>query len=105
MRRFLGFLLTASSLLAAPARVVSLNGAWQFALDPLRKGVEHGWAAAPFDGRAWDRVDVPHSWPADKRYPYIGVAWYRRSFPAPARIAGDHVRLRLERRLPGPGCG
>jgi beta-glucuronidase len=96
MRRFLGFLLTASSLLAAPARVVSLNGDWQFALDPLRKGVEHGWAAAPFDGRAWDRVDVPHSWPADKRYPYIGVAWYRRSFPAPARIAGDHVRLRFE---------
>jgi beta-glucuronidase len=95
MRRFLGLLLTAGSLLAAPARLVSLNGAWQFALDPLRKGVEHGWAATPFDGRAWDRVDVPHSWPADKRYPYIGVAWYRRTFSSPARNPGDHVRLRF----------
>jgi beta-glucuronidase len=91
MRLFLGVLLTAS-LPAAP-RVTSLDGDWQFALDPLRKGVEYGWTNAPFDARAWDRVEVPHSWQADKRYPYIGAAWYRRTFPAPARANNECVRL------------
>ena len=95
MRRFLGLLLTAGSLAAATARVVSLNGAGQFPLDPLRRGLGHGWAAALIDGLGRDRVDVPHSRPADERYPYIGVAWCCRAFPALTRNSGGHVRLRF----------
>jgi beta-glucuronidase len=49
----------------------------------------------PFNPRMWDRVEVPHSWPADKRYPYIGIAWYRRTFASPARRPDEHVRLRF----------
>lgn len=73
---------------------VDLNGPWRFALDPHQTGEQHGWYKSPTPGgdSNWARVTVPHCWPVDPRYPYTGVAWYRRTFPTPAG-AGQHVRL------------
>jgi beta-glucuronidase len=72
-----------------------LSGEWRFALDPLRNGMSNGWMTPPFDMRMWDVVSVPHSWPADRRYPFNGVAWYRREFTAPPVQDGENVRLRF----------
>ena len=93
LRLLLGLLITAVSLAAQPSRLVSLDGEWQFALDPLRKGTQYGWMTPPFGSQSWDKVQVPHSWPADKRYPYIGTAWYRRTFLSPVHAQGERVML------------
>ncbi len=73
------------------AMLVPLDDNWYFALDPLEKGVAHGWHKPDSEWdrsehhprRRWDQVSVPHSWSVEPRYEYTGVAWYRRSFFVP----------------------
>jgi beta-glucuronidase len=75
---------------------VSLGGEWRFAVDPAGEGERDRWFAPELDERRWDRVDVPHCWPIDPRYPYTGRAWYRRTFPSPDAVGDRHVRLEFD---------
>ena len=84
---------------------ISLNGPWLFAVDPVERGVELGWhlpgdvdetIGAIGAGKNWDRVTVPHAWPADPRYQHTGTAWYRRPLEVPEEAAGQRVRLAFE---------
>ena len=64
---------------AAPARAVQdLDAGWRF----VRQDVA-GASEAPFDDRAWSRVNLPHTWNAtdgdDGGTYYRGVGWYRRT--------------------------
>ncbi len=75
---------------------ISLDGAWRFAIDPIRRGEADGFATVAYDqANHWDQVEVPHVWSLDPRWPYTGAAWYRREFTAPP-LAGRHARLRFE---------
>ena len=98
-RRFLeagGALLAADTALGAapPATmtqgaVVSLNGTWQFRPDPK--------AASEPPGEGWMDVTVPHTWQVMQEWAdYLGVAWYRRDFDAPAEWASGVVRVEFE---------
>jgi len=92
-----GMLLT-TSLFAAepPARPqVSLDGEWEFRMDPQREGEAGKWfepsVAFP------DKIQVPGNWQAQGfgepihlvRHNYQGIAWYRRSFEVPKDWASD----------------
>jgi beta-galactosidase len=69
--------------------VQSLDGTWSFTVDPEQ---------AKADGTEdWDSIDVPGNWDALPDYwDHFGIAWYRRTFIAPADWESKHVRLRFE---------
>ena len=78
----------------APARVVSLNGAWRFTPDYQGVGESAQWFAPAYNDGVWDQVTVPHTWSHDPRFTgFIGAGWYRLRFNAPAVAPGGHVRL------------
>lgn len=83
----------------------SLNGEWNFALDPGNRGEALDWYAPwqPLKNsitglqKDWDKVEVPHSYSIDKRYEgYHGHAWYKRTFTFTGDPTTEHVRLRFE---------
>lgn len=76
---------------------LSLDGQWQFQLDPQETGVKSGWhgSEVPFA----DRIVVPGAWdaqgfgePTDKlRHNHVGKAWYKRTVAIPAEWAGRRI--------------
>ncbi len=89
-------LVVATSRPLAAQTSISLNGPWLFTIDYQRNGEANRWFAADRPTGRWDSVTVPHCWPVDPRYQYIGPAWYRRQFRAPQEWSANHVRLRFE---------
>lgn len=87
-----------------PARqVYSMDKNWKFYFgDPA------GAEKTAFNDRNWRTLDVPHDWsvemaidenePAGGRGGYFptGKGWYRKTFTAPANIAGKQVRLEFD---------
>lgn len=73
---------------------IPLRDGWEFRLDPSEAALlsdQHN------DGPGWERVQVPHTWQSLGRSPeYVGVAWYRLRFEAPANWASQHVRIEFE---------
>jgi beta-glucuronidase len=102
---FAWFATPAPALSNGQAAEVTLDGDWFFALDPLRRGEEHGWNLPPADWsgngtlvlKNWDRVVTPHDYLTDPRYEWTGVAWYRRLVSVPKLGDGEVCRLQLGR--------
>ena len=67
--------------LAANSRI-DLNRDWRFRTDPAAAGAKSGWINQLPSGT--EPVSVPHTWNIGKYDEYEGVAWYFRSFTAPA---------------------
>lgn len=81
-----------------PARLMAgpheqLPDEWQFAWDPDGVGETQSWFAAECDTSpwlkisdkgAWDTQAAGQAWKAEHGADYVGVAWYRTSFTAPA---------------------
>lgn len=86
------------------AQEISLNGTWNFAIDPLSKGEIAGWQKpwkvaekdTSYFAEAFDKVTVPHCWSLDRRYNHIGKSWYRKGFNLPSDIKDKTVRLHFE---------
>lgn len=86
------------------AQEISLNGTWNFAIDPLSKGEIAGWQKpwklaekdTSYFAEAFDKVAVPHCWSLDRRYNHIGKSWYRKGFKLPTDIKDKTVRLHFE---------
>jgi len=88
---------------------LSLAGRWEFALDPNGAGAKEGWAGHTLP----DSIDLPNTtdvarkgklqetteeaWKLSRRYPYEGLAWYRKTFTVPQEWKGKEVALYLER--------
>jgi hypothetical protein len=88
---------------------ISLAGKWEFSLDPNATGAKEGWAAHALA----DSIELPtttdvackgkfqpptqESGKLTRRYPYEGLAWYRKSFTVPLEWKGDDVALYIER--------
>lgn len=76
---------------------LSLNGTWQFRLDPERIGLLKGWHQPSSPLSDWSAVAVPHTWQiAHGITEYFGVAWYQRVFQAPAFWKEQTVRIEFE---------
>ena len=76
---------------------ISLDGEWQFRMDPQREGEAGKW----FDlgGDFPDRIKVPGNWQAQGfgepvrlvRNNYQGLAWYRRTIEVPNGWKGQRI--------------
>ncbi len=84
------------------AQQTSLNGTWNFALDPTKSGETFDWHKpwkieenTPLGYTAgWDVAEVPHCFSIDKRFEgYIGTVWYRRMFEYNGNLSQKHLRL------------
>jgi beta-glucuronidase len=82
---------------ARAANEIDLGGAWCFAVDPVQRGEANGWHRPGLVVRDWAEVQTPHCWTVDPRYPYVGTAWYRRTFSLPPGAANQHARVVFER--------
>jgi len=76
------------------SRCIPLRDGWEFRLDP-------GGATSTSDSLErvddWKAVQAPHTWQSLGRSPeYVGIAWYRIRFEAPASWASLHVRIEFE---------
>jgi beta-glucuronidase len=88
---------TAKPLSACPVATVSLDGPWQFQLDPESTGENRNLPNASAWPSGAKEVCVPHTWQIDENSSgYFGTAWYRRTFNTPAEWAGRTVRLEFE---------
>jgi len=89
----------AAAAFAAGRPTMSLNGPWQFRLDPADAGEKEQWfdAKAPFDAT----IQVPGAWDAQGfgaetpklKHNFVGKGWYRRQVNIPADWKGKHLFL------------
>lgn len=104
MKKHLLGLLISLAFFQTQAQEISLNGTWNFAIDPLSKGEIAGWQKpwkltgkdSSYFVETFDKVTVPHCWSLDRRYNHIGKSWYRRGFTLPSDIKDKTVRLHFE---------
>ena len=79
----------------APRPRISLDGPWSFATDPHDAGISERW----YQRTGFERtLSLPGAWQlagADL-VAYTGVAWYQRSFEAPALASGERLVLGFE---------
>jgi len=86
---------TAMSALLSEA--ISLNGLWDFCLDPQNEGLTAKWYQEEAPASLRRQVTVPHTWQIEpENTDYMGAGWYRRSFYAPAYWSGRAVRIEFE---------
>jgi beta-galactosidase len=75
----------------------TLNGLWQFRMDPDRVGHANGWYKPAESSDGWQSVTVPHTWQITQdSAEYFGTAWYRRTFEAPQQWSERCVRIEFE---------
>ncbi|MCB9850854.1 MAG: glycoside hydrolase family 2 protein [Phycisphaerales bacterium] len=80
----------------AVRRVVDVNAGWRF-----HKGDVESAGKAAFDDKAWESVDLPHTWNAQdgqdggNNY-YRGPGWYRRSLGELKGVVGKRVFIRFQ---------
>lgn len=98
---------------------LSLDGTWEYRLDPEDRGLAEKWYAQPFQAQGSLRlpgtldeagIGQPATQSADsvtrevmlhltRKNAYVGVAWYRKEIQIPAGWKGRETRLFLERAL------
>ncbi|MBM4038757.1 MAG: hypothetical protein FJ290_09600 [Planctomycetes bacterium] len=91
----------AAAAFAAGRPTISLDGAWQFRVDPNDAGEKEQWfdAKAPFK----DTIQVPGAWDAQGfgaetpklRHNFVGKGWYRRQVNIPAEWKGKRLFLTI----------
>jgi beta-glucuronidase len=104
MKKYIFCLLISLIVCQTHAQEISLNGTWNFAIDPLNKGEVAGWQKSwkitekdtNYFAEAFDKVTVPHCWSLDRRYNHIGKSWYRKGFKLPTDIKDKTVKLHFE---------
>ncbi len=96
-----------STTSASARHNVSLDGQWEFALDPQDLGLGQGWSSETLK----DQIHLPASWaeqgfgePPQSHFlagwnpilVYEGAAWYSRLLDVPAEWGGQIVELVLK---------
>jgi beta-glucuronidase len=104
--RLILLIVTTITSLVATSQEISLNGQWNFALDPLSRGEAMQWdqpwkynetdSAYGYAADRFDKVTVPHCWSTDIRYNFVGKAWYRKAFKLAEEAKDKLIRIRFE---------
>lgn len=66
---------------------------WRFHTDPRRAGERLGWASPSFDHHGWPMLRIVALWDEQGYAGYLGDAWYRVWYTAPAIPPGKRVYL------------
>ena len=87
----LPLLLICLAPIASASPILSLNGPWQFRIDPSDEGVKAGWfREMPAET---ETVSVPHTWGIGAHKDHEGNAWYFRQFDINESLMGKQVEL------------
>ncbi|MDD3928060.1 MAG: hypothetical protein PHT33_15560, partial [bacterium] len=65
---------------------------WRFRLDPGNKGLSESWYSG-YNAELWRNIDISEWWEPQLRHTYLGYAWYRFEFDAPAEWTGKKLVL------------
>lgn len=77
--------------------MVSLDGEWNFVVDPDTRGLRLGWGENGLPERGKRPATVPHSFNMNEGYfTYWGAGWYDRKFQITKNQMNKIVRLRFE---------
>ncbi|MFO7669805.1 MAG: glycoside hydrolase family 2 TIM barrel-domain containing protein [Bacteroidales bacterium] len=89
------FVLFVTKVFGSPHQDISLNGNWNFILDPANSGESQHWFnALPESAR---NVIVPHTWNIENgSETYVGLAWYQKQISVPSEWKGKTVRLKFK---------
>lgn len=68
---------------------------WRFQPDLQESGHEQGWFDTGFDDKTWKTIPIAQPWKA-AGIDYLGIAWYRRNFELPEKLAVEGVDLTFE---------
>lgn len=75
----------------------SLDGSWQFKIDPNNMGESEEWFKASTPEAFWDKMEVPGNWDLHNEYAhYIGKGWYQKTFVLPADWKRKNFILHFE---------
>lgn len=76
---------------------ISLDGDWNFKIDPYKNGETQKWYYSKTNYENWDKMKVPGNWDLyNEYYEYAGDAWYSRTFESSNEWSGKLVRLKFE---------
>ncbi len=76
---------------------LSLNGTWQFRIDPNNIGKSEEWFRANLNPEGWDKMEVPGNWDLHNEYAhYVGKGWYTKTFTLPPDWDAKTVILYFE---------
>lgn len=77
-------------------RKISLDGWWNFKIDPYSEGIAGNWHTL-VNAQGWDDMPVPGNWELRNEYAhYVGKGWYKRTFETPQNIEDKDVLLSFE---------
>lgn len=103
VKQFLMLLLTCVCVAGAevPRQTLSLDGQWEFQLDPNNRGEAEQWYAG--GKKLSDKIKVPGAWDAQgfgpetekMRHNFIGKGWYKRKVMVPEASGDQHFILRF----------
>ncbi len=81
----------------ASEECVSLDGAWQFCLDPDNEGFKQKWYEPDHDRSLWEQVNVPHTWQVEpETLEYEGLAWYAREIEPDSDWANKEINIEFD---------
>ena len=73
-----------NSVFVSPLQnVISMDGTWQFALDPEDKGQQQQWYKSGKDMPKETTIEVPACWESKGHKDYTGSAWYKKTIIIP----------------------
>jgi len=76
-------------------QTMSLDGEWDFAVDPKKQGEKEHWYRPDVPLPNAKRIRVPGCWEARGHRGYRGAAWYRRTVSIPAEWQRKRVYLKI----------
>jgi len=76
-------------------QTISLDGEWDFAVDPKKRGDKERWFHPDVPLPNAKRILVPGCWEARGHRGYKGAAWYRRTVSIPAKWQQKRVYLKI----------
>ncbi len=74
---------------------MSLDGEWDFAVDPTLQGDRDGWYRPDVPWPNAKNIRVPGCWESQGHRGYRGAAWYRRTVTIPGDWSRKHVHLKI----------
>jgi beta-galactosidase len=76
---------------------LTLDGTWNFKIDPNNVGETQNWAEGRQSKNGWDSIAVPGNWDIKNEYShYVGKAWYQKNVLIPKTWTREKVYLNFE---------
>ncbi|MEO1010003.1 MAG: glycoside hydrolase family 2 TIM barrel-domain containing protein [Bacteroidota bacterium] len=97
MEKLISLVLCLTTLAIGAQEKITLDGTWNFKIDPYGKGEKEGWYNSDVNFTTWDKMKVPGNWDLINEYAdYAGDAWYSRTFEVDKNREEGLIRIVFE---------